>query len=604
MQSFTLESVIASPLIRFIFSFFIPFGILSLSYFAAQITSKEKRAILVPFYFFTTYAVLSSFAFISSLLYRVPYDIIRYLSFFIVGSGVISLPYFITVLPFRSYITWFKRQTLYTKFDITIIGLIIVGLGLVALGPASDPDSLDYNLGIPLRVLESGHLTHYPFWLAAPLTSIGDYINLIGLINGTDCLSAISQYFSLLLLIYTFLSLSSKRCGSDSLLYTKLILSPFVLIFLISSQKSQMLGVSALVIAYFMMVEDVSYKYYLPLIFYSFSIKYSFYISGGIFLLIAFYLSQEKKMFALLSLFLYSLFVLPLHLYNYQYYGSPLAPFLSSLMPEDFAFVSNKLVIFLKNYNEGLAFPVGLFIPKSPSLITTIIGGSPFVALFIKYKKIPIKIYLPFCFALIASLFLTQSTSRFFLPHFLIFIFITTFFVKKMSIRYFNFALTLQALSFLVVTLVGVYTLFPGALSSDHRKETLHNHSYQYSAQRWLDTVLDEDAFIISDFRTTVWLPRKFLTKSIHFYLNKNQHYLTSYLKKQNQTNPSQQWFFVTERNIKGIAMYPFVDIEPIQSKEFFSSTRNPLNLRKNKNTVTIYKINKEKLLNNKMGSL
>ena len=46
-----------------------------------------------------------------------------------------------------------------------LVGVILVVLLLAALGPATDADSLDYHLGVPLDWLRNGGAYARPDWL-------------------------------------------------------------------------------------------------------------------------------------------------------------------------------------------------------------------------------------------------------------------------------------------------------------------------------------------------------------------------------------------------------------------------------------------------------
>src|SRR5215471_9732597 len=81
------------------------------------------------------------------------------------------------------------------------LGYIALGLGVVtmvalfaaALGPATDIDSLDYHIGIPLDWLRHGGIVSRPDWFTGRLIGVGEGLNLLGLAMGIDCLGAIFQ---------------------------------------------------------------------------------------------------------------------------------------------------------------------------------------------------------------------------------------------------------------------------------------------------------------------------------------------------------------------------------------------------------------------------
>ena len=73
---------------------------------------------------------------------------------------------------------------------ILVLGAVAAGLTGSALAPATDADSLNYHLGVPLDWLRNGGAYPRQDWLHARLVGLGESANLLGLAAGTDNLGA------------------------------------------------------------------------------------------------------------------------------------------------------------------------------------------------------------------------------------------------------------------------------------------------------------------------------------------------------------------------------------------------------------------------------
>ena len=83
----------------------------------------------------------------------------------------------------------------------SLISVILVAYFLIVLGPACDVDSLDYHLGAPLDWMLHGSIYARWDWIHSHLVGLGEMIGMMGLAAGTDNLSALFQFASLLIMI-------------------------------------------------------------------------------------------------------------------------------------------------------------------------------------------------------------------------------------------------------------------------------------------------------------------------------------------------------------------------------------------------------------------
>ena len=146
-----------------------------------------------------------------------------------------------------------QELPLWGKAAVPPLLMTCLGLGLAALGPPTDADSLDYHLGVPLDILRHhGHFLR-PDWLTARLTGLGESLNLLGLAGGTDILGACLQFAGLLAVLAGVMTLA--KTDMDRIMVAVAIVGCPVVIFLVLNQKPQMLPTAATTIALLLLAE-------------------------------------------------------------------------------------------------------------------------------------------------------------------------------------------------------------------------------------------------------------------------------------------------------------------------------------------------------------
>jgi hypothetical protein len=279
------------------------------------------------------------------------------------------------------YLGFVKTSSLFNKIEIVIISFVFFLFFLCVCGPVTDADSLDYHIGYPLEILREGGTFTSDFWLHSRLVSIGEYLNLTGLVLGTDNLGAFFQFSGLVLISILLTSIVSDN--SRRILMLKMLLSSFALLFLIANQKPQFIGTAALITGVMLSLDTDrldNKRLFLAAgcVLFGMSLKYSLYISGFIFAIFVFIKSIQKKkalQCVFWFVFFYLIFLFPTHLFNLVNYGDPVSPFLSLyLQPEGYQYVSDFSVALKNSSYNGYPVPLGLIIPKSIGLIPYSIG--------------------------------------------------------------------------------------------------------------------------------------------------------------------------------------------------------------------------------------
>lgn len=592
MLHFSLEHFIAHPFIRLALSLLFPLGILALSDLIIKKSSSENKVENYLFYFLTIIFSICSYIYIHSAVFsNTPRILIKFIAYLIC-----TLPIVWTSLNYKRID--FQKIKITIKSN-PIVFFCVLLFGLISLAPATDADSLGYHLAIPLSILQGNELGNISIWNHQYLIGLGDFINLIGLSIGTDCLGAVLQFVSFSLLLLSFSETSYKH---QSIFY-KLLISPFLLLFLLSSQKNQLFGEISICLAFIFFTQRMKLFKPIVLIFIAFSIKLSFYISGGIVLAFYFLESRNKGRFFSYSILSYFLFLLPIHYFNFSNFGTPIPPFLNFLVSD--SEISHIMTLFqkhLQEYSEGFALPFGLFIPSGLSTITTTIGPSfLIVSSLLFYSRFTKEKALLICM-IIVSAFLAQKTPRFFLTHFFLAIWIiyqNKEYLKGRSIRLYSHVLSLQTLAMIICTGYGVSQLFPGALSTDIRHKVLNNNAFMYSQLNWANDVLPKNTIVINTFRTNTALNRKFFTHDFFYYLDFAPKNLSRILYSLPDNDRVQKWHLILDTPLaKTNPLSPFIEEMPIATKSFKIKSRNPFSKQNGEKVYSIYAIDANGFLN------
>ena len=530
---------------------------------------------------------------------------LRILSWGFVILGLIDLlqvkmNYWIT--KFERFQNFFHRQSYLCKMGVLLIFVTGVGLFLSSLGPPTDADSLDYHLGIPLDILRHHHVFFHSDWLHARLVGLGEFLNMLGLAGGTDIFGASLQFFGLMAVLMSFLSL--VKSDFDRILTAMIVLGCPLMLFLIPNQKPQMLPAAATTIALLMIVrrfksiDPVTIVLAFGSACFAMSCKYSFILSGSIVIGAGFVAAYQSKrsgvaIFSVLAgLLLF--FFLPC-LQKYLFYGDPFSPLLERF------FVHGQVSVIsfahtLKNYRDSsVIFPLSLILPGSMASVTTIFGiGSFLVCAAPKVRGYSVIFIICALIVTILMFLLGQVTSRFFLePYFWIAAAVLTTGVFKVKSIFFKL-MFVQMVCVAAMASFGAVVLFPGALTASLRHKVMLKCAYQYEESKWLDTFLPKNAVVLTDLRSKSLVPREFVSSESIYFSLKTKDILglgkAALLLKQSGVDT-----WVTSDN--NIPLFYFASRFPVlagKSQILRTATRNPWNSSAN-GRVAVYKLKQER---------
>ncbi len=218
------------------------------------------------------------------------------------------------------------------KAALAAVASTILFLALAACGPVTDPDSLDYHLGVPLDWLRHGGVTLQPHWLHARLTGLGESLNTLGLAAGTDCLGALLQVSGLIAVMAAIASFGKTLRDK---LFGLLLALPPALLPLTTSQKPQLLPAAAVAIAMVLSLSAASgfdFALVFGCIAFAMACKYSFAVSGMVVVAVALFQAQKRRKLTVAiawAAISFAVFTMPILARNWYLYGDPVSPFLS-----------------------------------------------------------------------------------------------------------------------------------------------------------------------------------------------------------------------------------------------------------------------------------
>jgi hypothetical protein len=401
---------------------------------------------------------------------------------------------------------------------------VLLGLGAAALGPATDADSADYHLGVPLDWLRHGGAYPRFDWLTSRLLGIGESLNLLGLAAGTDGLGAAFQFGGLVAAAVA--AAAFAPAARDRRLAWLLVIGCPVVAFLVPSQKPQMLPAAATAVALVLAVRR--FERFGPadalLVFgsaaFALSCKISFLLTAGFTILVGLLAARRSgRLLAALGIAAATVAIVwvPLLVRSAVFFGDPISPFLErfSTHPDP------KIVEFATYLRDSagehslanvLRLPLTLLGTTHLGALTTPIGLGALAFVPALGMKGPARMLLWAALAAAGTcIVLGQIGTRFFLEPFL-------WAGASLSVAPWNrtkkvvvAGIVAQSALSAAVALVGAALLFQGALTPGLRDVVMRRSSPGYAEGKWLDELLPKGAVIVApQGRFPLFLPRPF----------------------------------------------------------------------------------------------
>jgi hypothetical protein len=481
---------------------------------------------------------------------------------------------------------------------IALSTLLLVGLGLLALAPVTDPDSLSYHLGVALAVLNSGAFPVAPEWFESRLAGSGEVLIALGLSIGAEQFGALLQLLGVLAIVGILRHAGTDRCRSDWAVLV--FLSCPVLVASMASVKPMLLPIAMTTVALYLTVTCLgragasakmrrfpsAYILINFLVMVAATNKLTFFLSGGLVGLLALALMWNRgwRWTSIgWSVFLFLMILLPAVVWKHIHYGGALWESLLTPFPGQWPGTQAFQEFLLAYRDSSIPFPLLLVIPDRLGTITTVLGVGVAALFFIPgmlSDRGPSKVVAIITVILLMLIIaFAPKASRFYLEP-MIWLLVALLSVKSVRWRGLPAGCTLlsrgQALVSLSMILVGVGTLSVGLFSIQARHEVMSHRAYGYQVARWLDQVAPPDARVISTSRALALLPRYSISDDGWAYAGGKQEVIAFYQSIMASHRPDHILVETVEGETPSVPNYAFQIVAG--PEDITVATRNPFN--------------------------
>lgn len=413
---------------------------------------------------------------------------------------------------------------------------MLLGMGLLALGPVTNADALDYHMGVAIAILNHGGMPVMPEWFIGRLSGNGEVLNAMALSVGAEQFGSLLQYVSLLGIVG--MVLFAGRCAhaqprAEQEAATDLIaLAAFsvpVLLFLISAPKPQMWPIAMTTLAFMLVMHparrDLSrcaallgFALVCALVMTASQAKFNYLLGGGVVGLLALAAMVRHRLFwssAGVGLGVATLVMAPPVLWKAMVFQAEWIDVLTNPLPghlpgtEEFI----NLAKGASDMASPLPFPLLMLIPTSLGAFSTLLGIGAVVLVGLRPGRDP-WLWAGTIAALgmvLASAVLAPPSSRMYLePYYWLMLIITLQPSREalIKMRWVHWIVFGQAVALVVVAWFGALSTLPGALTPNWRASVMQRAANGYEVMLWADTLLPKNAVVLNEHRSMALMPR------------------------------------------------------------------------------------------------
>ena len=438
---------------------------------------------------------------------------------------------------------------------------IVLGMGLVAMGPETSADALDYHLGIAIAILNHGGMPVVPEWFMGRLAGNGEVLNAIGLSIGAEQFGSLLQFVSLIGIVAIIKFAPSVRCNQNenslSLIALAAVSAP-VLLFLVSSSKPQLWPTALTTLAFTLVVHPsrnnlarrdvlVGFTVICTLVMTASQAKFNHLLGGGVVGIIAMFVMMQRRYFLSMIIIPFcaaTAILLPPVLWKAKVYNASWLDSLTKPWPGglpgtekmDFA------IRYLMNGDSPLPFPLSMLIPTAIGQFTTVLGIGALIILGLRPQK-NVLLWagiVASAAVVLVNAFIAPHIARMYLePYFWLLIVVALQPSRNFLHPYIwlRWPIYCQGAIMLGATWIGVGLLFPGALTSKWRAEVMRHYAVDYAIMEWANTKLPQNAVLLNGQRSMALTPRKSISTEWLSYVDAESSKATIYLNtiKNNQ---------------------------------------------------------------------
>jgi hypothetical protein len=414
--------------------------------------------------------------------------------------------------------------------------LMLFGMGLLALGPVTNADALDYHMGVAIAVLHNGGMPVSPEWFIGRLAGNGELLNALALSVGAEQFGSLLQFVSLLGIVGLVLFAGSRVHGQTDTQHgaaTDMIaLAAFsapILLFLISAPKPQLWPIAMTTFAFALVVHPtrrvlprrdllLGFALICALVMTASQAKFNYLLGGGLVGLFALSSMVRERLFwpaVGVGIGMAALVIAPPLLWKVTVFHTDWIDALIHPLPGHLP-GTNKFIDLAKGAADmasPLPFPLLMLIPTSLGAFSTLLGIGAVVLVGLRPGQDKL-LWAGIAAAVgmvLASAVLAPPSSRMYLePYFWLMVILTLQPNRTAlaNMRWVQWAVCLQAAAVALAGWLGALTLFPGALTLAWRTEVMQRAANGYEVMQWADTVLPKNAVLLNGHRSMALVPR------------------------------------------------------------------------------------------------
>jgi hypothetical protein len=456
-------------------------------------------------------------------------SVMRFLAGVIVGLGLANI--------FRLIRKWARRPRVagdtarrFGGWQLLVM-LTVTAAAVMALGPVTDADSLDYHMGVPIALLRTGGMPAIPEWVHSRLAGNIEVLNALGLAVGAEQFGALLQLGGLVSIV-TLLLFAESASGDDQAATLRPVAAAAAvaapLVVGLISQKPQLMPIAMTTLGLALLIYPsrrqlsrgaalMNHAFVCVLVMSASQAKLSYLLGGGVVGLIALGVMARRQLLwpALAVAATAALIVLlpPVlwkqHVFHGGLIDSFIKPFPGQWPASD---ALQRRLIGLRRGPIQLAFYV-LF-DYRPARLTTIIGPAGAILLTgLRPGRDRWLLTAAFAAATVAmaSFFIEPISSRYYLEPYFWLLMVLALQANQAPfarVPWMTWPVAVQALLTLTLFVYGAATLLPGALTARWRDQVMDRSANGYRVMKWADSVLPSDAVLLTDHRSVALAPR------------------------------------------------------------------------------------------------
>ena len=413
---------------------------------------------------------------------------------------------------------------------------MLLGMGLLAMGPVTSADSLDYHLGIAISILNNGGMPVAPEWFMGRLAGNGEVLNAMALSVGAEQFGSLLQYASLLGIVGIIIFARNSEGGANHYgegyvpeLIALAAFSAPVLLFLVGSPKPQMWPVAMTTFAFALVMHParhnlshrntlIGYAMVCLLVMTASQAKFNYLLGGGVVGILAFiFMARKRYIFSamFITLIFAILILAPPILWKSATFNSSWIDALIKPLPGQLP--GTEAMITHSQFNSDVAssfpFPLSILIPSDIGSFSAVLGLGCLMLIGLRPGR---NLWLlsgvsAAVVVVIANILFAPPAARMYLePYFwLMFILIiqpTQCLLGR--VPWIKWPIFSQAALTTAACWAGVVLVFPGALSSSWRTHVMNRHANGYEIMQWADAVLPKNAVLLNGHRSMALSPR------------------------------------------------------------------------------------------------